>query len=736
MKNILAKFFIYSFIILSLIIFYLSFFGISTSKFNKSIKDSFLKNNEILLVNINEIKIKLYPFKLTTKLTTKDVEIKINSRVIKLNEVRSEISLISLIKNEQQINNLEIKSGNNDLKSIIEFIKVYQNNFKIIFIDKFLSNGQINFDLKVNFDENGKPLQNFIFNGSIKNLDIKLINGESIRTNFDFNINNNKYIIKKSNWKYDKLILTSDNIVVNKYEKNFEVNGDINNNSFEASQNFLEIFNIKLPEYIINKTFEFSSNNNFSFDLSKKFKISNLNIETDLKIKKIIFKSDTSLVKNIFKNKKNIEILNNYFKIKINKKNINKEPNEIFIDGLGDILINNIKDKIEYKLRLNDSQKQIDVKLNLKDNPINLDVLNFEKAKGISSTFTINAQIKKNNKIYIKEISLESIDNTFYFKDLIFDKNLKFKSLSMAKFNFKNKQKLKNILDIQKNQNNYYITGKSISLYKLLDKFSNSDNTNTFMDLDKTYAKIFVNIGKFYIDNKNYINNLNGEFVIKNNKIFKSNLDGFFPNKEKISLNLKTIKNEKVTTLVTNYPAPLLERYKFIKGFSEGIFDLQSISSGNKSNTIIIIDNFKVKEVPVLAKILTLASLQGIADLLTGEGIRFTDFEMNFNKNNNIITIEEIYAIGPAISLMMEGYIDKGKLISLRGTLVPATTINRTISSIPVLGDILVGKKVGEGVFGVSFKIKGPPNNLKTTVNPIKTLTPRFITRTLEKIKN
>ena len=29
----------------------------------------------------------------------------------------------------------------------------------------------------------------------------------------------------------------------------------------------------------------------------------------------------------------------------------------------------------------------------------------------------------------------------------------------------------------------------------------------------------------------------------------------------------------------------------------------------------------------------------------------------------------------------------------------------------------------------------GPPKNLQTTVNPIKTLTPRFITRTLEKIK-
>ena len=99
------------------------------------------------------------------------------------------------------------------------------------------------------------------------------------------------------------------------------------------------------------------------------------------------------------------------------------------------------------------------------------------------------------------------------------------------------------------------------------------------------------------------------------------------------------------------------------------------------------------------------------------------------------MTIEEIYAIGPAISILMDGYVESEKLISLSGTLVPATTINKFIGSIPIVGNILVGKKVGEGVFGVSFKIKGPPKNLKTSVNPIKTLTPRFITRTLEKIK-
>ena len=136
-----------------------------------------------------------------------------------------------------------------------------------------------------------------------------------------------------------------------------------------------------------------------------------------------------------------------------------------------------------------------------------------------------------------------------------------------------------------------------------------------------------------------------------------------------------------------------------------------------------------------MTKLLTLASLQGIADLLSGEGIGFDEFEMNFENQNNLTTINEIYAIGPAISILMEGYVEKNKLVSLRGTLVPATTINKAIGTIPVLGKILVGKKTGEGVFGVSFKIKGPPKDLETTVNPIKTLTPRFITRTLEKIK-
>jgi hypothetical protein len=258
------------------------------------------------------------------------------------------------------------------------------------------------------------------------------------------------------------------------------------------------------------------------------------------------------------------------------------------------------------------------------------------------------------------------------------------------------------------------------------------------LNIFKENIRISLNVSDVYLDNNNVIKNLKGKLQIIDNKVDQANVSAQFDNNKDIIFSINTKDDEKITTLYSSKARPFVKKYKFIKGFEdsdEGYLDFYSSKKNGISNSKLIIDNFKVKEIPALAKILSLASLQGIADLLTGEGIRFTDFEMNFTNKGKLMTIEELYAIGPAISILIEGYIDENDLISLRGTLVPATTINRSIASIPLIGDLLIGKKVGDGVFGVSFKVKGPPKKLETTVNPIKTLTPRFITRTLEKIK-
>ena len=104
-------------------------------------------------------------------------------------------------------------------------------------------------------------------------------------------------------------------------------------------------------------------------------------------------------------------------------------------------------------------------------------------------------------------------------------------------------------------------------------------------------------------------------------------------------------------------------------------------------------------------------------------------------KNENILKFNEILALGPSISVLMEGYQDKDGLTSIRGNLVPAKTINKMISKIPVIGDIVIPKEIGEGLFGISFKMKGYKDNIKTTINPIRTLTPRFIQKIIDKKK-
>ena len=309
---------------------------------------------------------------------------------------------------------------------------------------------------------------------------------------------------------------------------------------------------------------------------------------------------------------------------------------------------------------------------------------------------------------------------------------VKFDEISLNYFDDEGK---KNQVSIKRKQkNDYELNGSFFNANSLIsDLLKSKDNKHT--RIFKKNINLSLDLKDVYIDDKNIISDLKGNLYIENNKLNQADVSAIFDNNKKITFTINTNNNEKITTLFSSRAKPLVKRYKFIKGFEEGYLDFYSSKINNVSKSKLKIYDFKLKELPALTKLLTLASLQGIADILSGEGIRFDEMEMNFENSTNLMTIDELYAIGPAISILMSGYIEENKLISLRGTLVPATTINKTVSSIPVLGKILVGDKTGEGVFGVSFKIKGKPDDLKTKVNPIKTLTPRFITRTLEKIK-
>ena len=649
------------------------------------------------------------------------------------------------LKEDYKINGL-VKEGEisffkkNKLEKINFIFNITENNFN--FRDVSFDAKNINFlSEKLNIKKDKK---NYLLEGIIRNknsplndellqiIKLKYPQFDLINTNFetnnDFSFNiDNKFKIKN--------LEVNSSILIDRSQ--FKKNNLISKNFIEIND-IIDLKDHKIKASYVNKRLSLEGKGQVKFQ--NKFEIieyelinkgSDLDLVSNIELSELDIKNQ-NLIREYLPKTKDILNLKNH-KIKLNYKD-----NILSLKGSGKIKLDKEFNKVGYFFSTKNKRYNFETDLEINDTPIKIDFINYEKDKNLNSQLKINGNYNKKFGFDFKKISLLSKNNNLIVNDLTLDKNNKLMKVDKIDLNYFDNSNVKNkfVLNRIKN-NNYELKGSTLNADTIITNLLDGKDDQQ-LDIFKENINIKLNFSEVYIDNDNIVKNLNGKLRIVDNKVDQANIFAVFDDNKNFTFTINTKEGEKITTLFSSKARPLVKRYKFIKGFedgNEGYLDFYSSKKNSISNSKLIIDNFKVKEIPVLAKLLSLASLQGIADLLTGEGIRFTDFEMNFTNKDKLMTIKELYAIGPAISILIEGYIEENNLISLKGTLVPATTINRSIASIPLIGDLLIGKKVGEGVFGVSFKVKGPPKKLETTVNPIKTLTPRFITRTLEKIK-
>jgi hypothetical protein len=726
MIKIIYRLFISLTLTIALIVIYLSIIGIKTDKFNHQITSKVREINSNLDLKLNQVNIKLNPLSFTVNLKTLGTDLFYQDNIIQLENLKSQISLKSIFKNEFAISELAISTKSISLKDLIILVKEVKNYQQLFIANEIIDKGYIVADLKFEFNEVGNIKDNFIIKGLINNAELTLSNKKVTKLNFIFQANNKELNLEDLTFLLNNKNLNIPKLNVKKNDDDFLVTGSVKNKDLNFEKNEIKTF---LNNELINKNLNnlsFNSKSNFKFNIDNKLKIKNLDIQASVNVNKLDidnFLGNNSILPNI---KKNLVFENQQIKINYNKSKIE-------ITGSGNILIQNNLDVISYQITNIQDNYLFNLDFEIEENPLILNFINFEKDVESSLSLKFKGALKK-DRLEFDHIILTEDKNIISIENLQFSKDFKIEKLETINLNFEDKSKFKNELKLKKDKNVYVISGASFNADHLITELlkSNEDNKKKFFSKN---FELKINVKKVYLDANNKIDNLKGKIILRNNEVVNLNLESDFSSNKKITFTIRDNNGEKITTLFSDEAKPLVDRYKFIKGFTEGRLDFYSSKKNNESKSNLKIYDFKLKELPALTKILSLASLQGIADLLSGEGIRFTEFEMNFDNKADLMTINEIYAIGPAISILMEGYVEKDNLVSLRGTLVPATTINKTIGLIPLIGNILVGKKVGEGVFGVSFKIKGPPKNLETTVNPIKTLTPRFITRTLEKIK-
>ncbi len=454
-----------------------------------------------------------------------------------------------------------------------------------------------------------------------------------------------------------------------------------------------------------------------SFNFDDKYKIENLIISGNIKdtILRINLNNRISSLNLNFLFKDNeivIDSLNlDYKNIRLQKGvfNISNEKNSKFLKGKSKILIKNNHEKIPI------------IKKNFK--------------KGEVFLLDTNLEINKNNNIKIKNLILKDSENFFQIENVSLNDKFQLNDFKKIKVKTKDNNKVNNDFIIE-NKKSIKIKGRIFDASILLEEIDSNENKNNFL---KTITKnLEIDFNEVMTSTDIPLNDFRLVGLIKKGSLEKISAKSEFSKDRFLDISLKKEKktNSSVLEIYSDEAKPLVNSYEFFEGLEGGNLFFTSKTNKNKNSSNLEIENFKLNQAPGFAKLLSLADLRGLTDALKGEGISFDKLSIVYQIENGWMDIKEIFLIGPSISILVEGYFDKRKnILSLRGTLIPAKTLNSLVSKIPIFGDILIGKKTGDGLFGISFKIKGPTNNLKTTVNPVKTLTPRFITRTLEEYK-
>jgi hypothetical protein len=141
------------------------------------------------------------------------------------------------------------------------------------------------------------------------------------------------------------------------------------------------------------------------------------------------------------------------------------------------------------------------------------------------------------------------------------------------------------------------------------------------------------------------------------------------------------------------------------------------------------VHDFRVRNAPVLARLVTALTLTGLPELLRGEGLGFSELRMPFTIHRGVITLDDARANG-ALGFTASGTIDQRKdVVDIEGTAVPAYVLNAALGKIPLIGGLFSGGETGGGVFAATYTVKGDVEDPDVSINPLSVLAPGFVRR-------
>ena len=179
----------------------------------------------------------------------------------------------------------------------------------------------------------------------------------------------------------------------------------------------------------------FSSNNKFSFKTNRKFEFRNFILESDILIDEFFVINKFELI-NFFPNiKKNFHLSNHKLSIKYLE-------DDLYIDGKGDILIQDNKDTFKYSINKKNDILDFKTSLKINNNPLKIKSLNYED---VNALIQLEGSKNKKNEIKIKDFFINEKENRIRAQNIKLNKNLEIVKLGNVSLKYTDQEK--NVLE-------------------------------------------------------------------------------------------------------------------------------------------------------------------------------------------------------------------------------------------------------------------------------------------------
>ncbi len=384
---------------------------------------------------------------------------------------------------------------------------------------------------------------------------------------------------------------------------------------------------------------------------------------------------------------------------------------------------------VEADVKLGGSQEIANLSLDLTPSIINARQIAWSKPEGEQASLVVTAD-KKNGVLSIPSFDLKG--KAIEVKgSLAFDAAMSaVQSAKLERLKLGQTSLNKLVYEAAKNGFSLSVSGERADLSGFLDDQEQSKN-NDFSFETFPAIKLELDVDTLLMASGTQMHSVKGQLQCSVQRCESADVNGMVAEKPFYFRINRDAKNIRQLSIRAENAGEFLKSLSLYDKMEGGVLTIsgQYVDSGPKTmlRARLDISEHTIRKAPVLAKILTLASLTGFFDMLEGNGIRFTKMVIPFSLQNDVITVSKARAFGSAIGITAEGNITfPAVLFDIKGTVVPSYTANTILGKLPIVGDILTGGD-GKGVFAGNYSVKGTYEDPSVTVNPLSILTPGIL---------